>query len=137
MPKAARMEYWFYIDRMRPVGPGGRMTYYPRRHTVEIVVRPRGSQLGGQWHSSSDLANRVSSYLDLDGAPDARLRAAFGYYEASKYERQFLLRPVFVFLLDRLLATAGPRWRVATVVAATDLPERTATAGIESVGGCA
>jgi hypothetical protein len=136
VPKAAAVEYWLSIDGMRPVGPGGRMTYYQRRQTVEIVARRRGPQLRGHWRNASDLTNRVSNYLELDGAQDARLRAAFGYYEASKYERQFLLRPVFVFLLDRLLATSGPRWRVATVVAATELPERAATAGIESVSGC-
>jgi hypothetical protein len=137
VPKAVGMEYWFSIDGMRPVGPGGRMTYYQRRQTVEIVVRRRGPQLSGQWRNASDLTNRVSNYLELDGVPDARLRAAFGYYEASKYERQFLLRPVFVFLLDRPYASSGPRWRVATVAAATELPERAATAGIESVSGCA
>jgi hypothetical protein len=137
LPKAAAMEYWFSIDGMRPVGPGGRITYYPQNHSVEIVVRRRGSRLGGHWRNAADLANRVLNYLELDGAQDARLRAAFGYYEASKYERQFLLRPVFVFLLDRPFATSGPRWRVATVVAATELPERAATAGIGLASGCA
>jgi hypothetical protein len=137
VPKAVSMEYWFSIDGIRPVGPGGRITYYPQRHSVEIVVRRRGSGLRGQWCKAADLANRVSNYLELDGVPDARLRGAFGYYEGSKYERQLLLRPAFVFLLDRPKATEGPRWRVATTVAATELPECAATAGIESAAGCA
>jgi hypothetical protein len=137
VPKAVSREYWLYVDKMRPVGPGGRITYYPRRYLVEIVVRRRGPRLGGYWRSSTDLANRVSNYLELDDAPGTRLRAGFGYYEASKYERQLLLRPVFLFLLDRPTATEGPRWRVATTVAATELPDRAATAGIASVTGCA
>jgi hypothetical protein len=137
VPKAMSREYWFYIDKMRPVGPGGRITYYPRRHLVEIVVRRRGPRLGGNWRNANDLTNRVSNYLELDDAPGARLRAGFGYYEASKYEQQLLLRPVFLFLLDRPNATEGPRWRIATTVAATELPDRAATAGIGSVTGCA
>ena len=137
VPKAVSREYWLYVDKMRPVGPGGRITYYPRRHLVEIVVRRRGPRLGGHWRNPTDLANRVSNYLELDDAPGTRLRAGFGYYEASKYERQLLLRPVFLFLLDRPIATEGPRWRIATTVAATELPDLAATAGIDSVAGCA
>jgi hypothetical protein len=137
VPKETGAEHWLSIDGLRPVGPGGRVTYYPRSRSVEIVARRRGARLGGAWRSAADLANRVSSHLELDGSPDARLRGAFGYYEASKYERQLLLRPVFVFLLDRFLATAGPRWRVASAVAATDLTSYAATAGIESISGCA
>jgi hypothetical protein len=135
--KAVGREFWLYVDDMRPVGPGGRITYYRRRHLVEIAVRRRGPRLGGSWRNSTDLANRVSNYLELDDAPGTRLRGGFGYYEASKYERQFLLRPVFLFLLDRPTATEGPRWRVATTVAATELPDQVATAGIDSVTGCA
>jgi hypothetical protein len=135
--KAVGREFWLYVDDMRPVGPGGRITYYPRRHLVEIVVRRRGPRLGGSWRNSTDLANRVSNYLELDETVGTRLRGGFGYYEASKYERQFLLRPAFLFLLDRPTATEGPRWRVATTVAATELPDRSATTGVDSVTGCA
>jgi hypothetical protein len=136
VPKAVGREYWLYVDEMRPVGPGGRITYYPGRHLVEIVARRRGARLNGYWRSPTDLANRVSTFLELDEIREARLRARFGYYEASKYERQLLLRPVFVFLLDRPTATEGPRWRIATAVAATDLPNRDKTAGIDSMSGC-
>ena len=125
------------MNKVRPVGPGGRVIYYPRRRLVEIVVRRRGKSLGGYWRKSAEVVNRVASYLEIDDAPGTRLRAGFGYYEASKYENQSLLRPVFLFLLDRPTANEGPRWRVSTVEAATELPELPATAGIDSVTGCA
>jgi hypothetical protein len=134
---AVGKEYWLSVNNVHPVGPGGRVTYYPRRHLVEIVVRRRGKKLGGRWRKPPEVANRVASYLEIDDTPGTRLRAGFGYYEASKYEKQSLLRPVFLFLLDRPTVTEGPRWRVSTVEAATELPEFPATAGIDSVTGCA
>lgn len=136
-PKIVAMEYWFEVDGMRPVGPGGRISYYPRRQSVEILLRRRGSQLGGSWRNSRELANCVASYLEVDQIPSVRLRGAFGYYEGSRYQRQTVLRPVFLFLLDRPTVAEGPRWRVATTLAATDLPNAAATAGIEAVAGCA
>ncbi len=137
VPSAVGKEYWLSVNNIKPVGPGGRIIYYPRRRLVEIVVRRRGKNLGGYWRNSTDVANRASTYLEIGDAPEIRLRARFGYYEASKYESQFLLLPVFLFLLDRPTANEGPRWRVSTVEAATELPELPATAGIDSVTGCA
>jgi len=130
-------EYWLSVNNVHPVGPGGRVIYYPRRRLVEIVVRRRGKSLGGYWRRPTEVANRVASYLEIGDVPGTRLRARFGYYEASKYENQSLLRPVFLFLLDRPRPNEGPRWRVSTVVAATELPEFSETAGIDSVNGCA
>src|SRR5258708_820683 len=124
---AVGKEYWLSINGIRPVGPGGRITYYPRRRLVEIIVRRRGKSLGGGWCKSKEVADRVLSYLEIGDAPGTRLRAGFGYYEASKYESQSVLRPAFVFLLDRGTAKDGPRWRVSTVEAATELPEFPAT----------
>ncbi len=134
---AVGKEYWLSVNNVHPVGPGGRVVYYPRRGLVEIVVRRRGKGLGGYWRNPTEVANRVASYLEIGDAQGTRLRARFGYYEASKYENQSLLRPVFLFLLDRPTAKEGPRWRVSTVEAATELPEFPATAGIDFVTGCA
>lgn len=135
---AVATEFGFFANAIPPVGPGGRMTYYPRRRLLEIVVRRRGRGLYGDWRNPTNIADRVSNFLDLAGTPSARLRAAFGYYEASKYVSQSLLRPVFLFLLDRPTAEEGPRWRVSTVEAATELPEIPPTAGLDFLSaGCA
>lgn len=134
---AVGREYWLSVNNIIPVGPGGRITYYPRRRLVEIIVRRRGKSLGGYWRKPGEVVNRALSFLEIGDMPGARLRAGFGYYEASKYESQSLLRPVFLFLLDRPTAVEGPRWRISTVEAATELPEFPVTAGIDSVSGCA
>jgi hypothetical protein len=134
---AVGKEYWLSVNYIHPVGPGGRITYYPRRRLVEIIVRRRGKNVHGYWRKPTEVADRVLSYLEIGDAPETRLRARFGYYETSKYESQSLLRPVFLFLLDRPTAKEGPRWRVSTVEAATELPRFPATAGIDSVTGCA
>lgn len=137
MQSAVGREFWFSINNIRPVGPGGRITYYPRRRLIEIVVRRRGYSLGGEWRNPAEIVDRVLTYLEIADTPGTRLRARFGYYEASKYESQSLLRPVFLFLLDQPHANDGPRWRVSTAEAATELSDFPAAEGIGSTIGCA
>jgi hypothetical protein len=86
---------------------------------LDVVVRPRDNIVGSSWRDPE----RIGSSIDVmaaDAAEDIRLRAAFGYEEASGYERQQLLRPVFVFLLDRP-PQDGPGWQVATSIPATSI----------------
>jgi hypothetical protein len=129
-------ELWGAIDGVRPIGPGGRITVYGPQRKADIVVRHRVRRLGGVWKPPAGIVDTVDTLLDDETPKDVRLRAAFGYFEASKYEQQRYLRPAFVFLLDRFAAREGPRWRVATVTAATtgDVPP---TAGLEAASrGC-
>jgi hypothetical protein len=111
-----------WIDGVPTLGPGGRLTVQrlrDRRLLLDVVVRPRAGVVETRWRNPESVVDALSPLVR--GAPDdARLRAAFGYAEASAYEAQEILRPVFAFLLERSAREGGPGWRVATTIAATD-----------------
>jgi len=139
--RAVYHEVWAGINHreqvVHQVGPGGRLTVYATHLRSQIMIRRRTSLLRGAWRPPSEILETVNDLIGQEPASDARLRGAFGYFEASKLETQRYLRPVFVFVLDRAAAEQGPRWRVASVVAATTLEGLPLTAGLESAaGGC-
>lgn len=111
-----------WIDGVPSLGPGGRVTIQrlrDRRLLLDVVVRPRDGVVDTVWRRPEAVVDALGPLLR--GAPDdARLRAAFGYAEASAYEAQEILRPVFAFLLERSARGGGPGWRVATTIAASD-----------------
>jgi hypothetical protein len=134
-PRLLAAEEMAAIDGVQPIGPGGRLRI--RRRTdawlADISVRPRGEALVSHWRSWSEISRAALAALE-EAPDDARLRAAFGYHEASKYEAQEWLRPVFVFVLDRPSAMDGPRWRVAYVEHATDGEGIPPEAGLGNAG---
>jgi hypothetical protein len=138
-PRAVVEEYLTSINGVSAVGPGGRITTYRHggRISAEISVRGRRHGISSSWRHPTEIA--AEAVAAFEEAPSGtRLRVAFGYYEASKYERQEWLRPAFVFLLDRPETEDGPRWRVAFVERATESDELPPTAGLENAsGGCA
>jgi hypothetical protein len=135
--RAVSEELWAGIGDVRQVGPGGRLTVYKTHQRSQIMIRRRVWPLGSAWRPPTEIMETVNDMIGQEPANDARLRGAFGYFEASKLESQRCLRPVFVFVLDRAAAEQGPRWRVASVVAATRLDGLPLTAGLESAaGGC-
>jgi hypothetical protein len=90
------------IDGIRPVGPGGRVrvSRWADEWSVDVSVRGRDGAVPSSWRNTTDVATPPLVAL-RESPPDTRLRVAFGYYEASKYERQEWLRTAFVFILDR------------------------------------
>jgi hypothetical protein len=128
-------ELWGSIDEVRSVGPGGRITIYESQRRADIVVRHRVRRLGGIWRPPNLVEEAVNDLFGEGFAPDVTLRGALGYFEASKFDQQRYLRPAFVFLLDQRPAGEGPRWRVATVTAATTADNLSVTAGLETVVG--
>lgn len=134
---AVTEEHWLRTDGVAPVGPGGRITYYRSARRLEIAFHVRRIPLQGRWRDVESVAREALDSFGGQVADGERLRAAFGYYEASGWERQDLLRPVFVVLVDRIRRDQGPRWRLASVIAATDIDDAPPTAGLESVAGCA
>jgi hypothetical protein len=135
-PRLVVYEALTSIGGLRSVGPGGRITIYDvgERRTAELSIRKRTGGVSSRWRNPTAILSASVTAL-AEAPPGTRLRGAFGYYEASKYERQGWLRPAFVFLLDRPSTEDGPRWRVAFVEAATDSDELAPTAGLESASG--
>jgi hypothetical protein len=126
------------IGGIRPVGPGGRVrvSRWAEQWTVDVSVRGRDDAVQSYWRDPTVVASGALAAL-REAPPDTRLRVAFGYYEASKYERQEWLRTAFVFLLDRHAVNEGPRWRVAIVERATDSDDLPPGAGLgHEAGNC-
>lgn len=127
-------EYWFPVDGFLPVGPGGRITYYRSARLVEIALHIRGAAVHGRWRDPQQVASEIFAAHGGEIREDERLQASFGYYEASSAVTQTFMRPVFVTLVDRRSRSDGPRWRLTSVHAATDIPEIPLTAGLFPAG---
>lgn len=139
-------EFLLEVDGLAPVGPGGRVIAYGNGswagrgratlRNLEIVCRPRTEQLGGVWRDPDQIAAGILNAFGPSEDGGGVLLADFGYYEASKYESQDVLRPVVVAVLQGS-GDGEPRWRLSTVEAATDLYDEPPTAGLASSSGCA
>lgn len=125
-------EYWLPIEGVLPVGPGGRMTYYQSSKLLEMAIHFRSNRLAGVWRDPDRIAVEILTAFDGAVVGGERLRATFGYYESSLYVSQTLLRPVYVAMVERLERSDGPRWRLTSVHAATDIPNIPLTAGINA-----
>jgi hypothetical protein len=124
------------IDGTHAIGPGGRIRAIRQASgvLVEAVVRPRISAISSSWRNLGEIVESVGEAVAE--WPDARIRFAFGYHEASSYEEQRWLRPVFVFLVDQPHFEAT-RWRIAMVEPATETDELPPEAGLENaIGRC-
>ena len=89
--------------------------------------------LPSEWRELGPIVASVAE--SAEDSPGVRIRFAFGYHEASKYEYQRWLRPAFVFLLDQPSLEDGVRWRTAIVQPATESEELPPEAGLEGVLG--
>jgi hypothetical protein len=123
-------EYWLFIDGIRPVGPGGRVTYYRSARLLEIAFHVRIAPVSGVWRDPDIVAAEVLAAYGGAIGEGERLQAMFGYYEASMSVLQTLMRPVFVTMVDKLDRSDGPRWRLSSVHAATEISEVALTAGL-------
>jgi hypothetical protein len=125
-------EYRSEVDGLEVMGPGGRIVFFDGGvRGVDLVVRRRERKLGSTWRQPQRVARRTLDEL-ADAPKELRLQAAFGYYEASKYEHQTVLRPAFAFLLGLAAGEATPAWRTILVEPATSTPDISAWAGLES-----
>jgi len=105
-------------DQVPVIGPGGRILAFALPNVVfaDVVMRSRGALLPARWRGVDEVFARMPPYLSVSGT---MLTPAFGYFEASKYERQELLRLVYAFLLEPLPDAPGPHWRRLLVEPAT------------------
>lgn len=116
------------------IGPGGALTLFRRGEYLvgDLVVRQRigvWPERGG-WRLPTDVAQRVRA---LRTGSDVELMVDFGYFEASKYERQELLRPAYLLVVDRPQPEElGAGWRTVLVEPATSVPDLMPWAGLEN-----
>jgi hypothetical protein len=120
-PVAFEMSSRIAEDRLDVVGPGGRVLAYHRPDELiegEISVRRRTERLPGRWRPAQDVLNRLLRFRDTGQLSiDGRL----GHFEASAAEAQELMRPVFLFVVERPQPQdAGAGWREALVIPATE-----------------
>jgi hypothetical protein len=122
------------------IGPGGRVTVYSGQASVaaSVVVRSRLKPIPSQLRPYTELAERISRRIS-ERVPEkayVRIRAAFGYFELSKYEPQLWLRPAFVFLL-RVTFSEGTAlaWQDTLVEAATTNSDISSVEGLGSWAG--
>lgn len=111
--------------RLPAIGPGGRAVAFQRTGGIaaDVVIRRRLRGVPGTWRWHYDILRRL--WCDCPETPPAfRVRAAFGYFELSKYEPQHLLRPVFLFSLEQAQDENGrwPGWMTTLVEPATTAP---------------
>ena len=89
------------------IGPGGRATAFRgvRGMTrADITIRRRIRWRRGMWRRPYEILRPLEQalgedFLGLGEKPT--VRAAFGYFELSKYEPQSLMRPVFLFAIEQ------------------------------------
>jgi hypothetical protein len=100
---------------LRVIGPGGRATAFSGVSGLtglDVTIRRRGRAERGVWRRRNEIMRPLEQVLaDEFGAIEDRptTRAAFGYFELSKYERQILMRPVFLFVIEQDQDPEG-RW---------------------------
>ena len=97
------------------IGPGGRATAFRGARGItgaDVTIRRRTTAERGTWRRLHDIMLPLQQALveDFTGTnEDPTVRAAFGYFELSKYEPQSLMRPVFLFSIEQEQDPDG-RW---------------------------
>lgn len=124
------------IEDVPSVGPGGRVTVYVSHGMTlaDITTRVRTESMESRWRTPGEIANQFER-ITRGEFLETHVFGAFGYYEASKYERQSYLRTAFVFIIDRPTSREGPSWRTSFAVAATESDGIPPDAGLGSAGG--
>jgi hypothetical protein len=97
------------------IGPGGRATAFRGGRGMtgaDVTIRRRGREQSGMWRHPHEILRPLEQALgeDFMGMEERpTMRAAFGYFELSKYEPQSLMRPVFLFAIEQKQGPDG-RW---------------------------
>lgn len=106
------------IDGIDVIGPGGRVLIFGRGDSfrAEFVLRHRTAPRYGSWRSAAAIIAQLEE--TVANASSVTIDAAFGYFEASRYVRQTLLRPAVVFALSSANEVAP--WAEHLVIAATE-----------------
>jgi hypothetical protein len=97
------------------IGPGGRATAFRGARGMtgaDVTIRRRSGAGPGIWRRLHEIMRPLEQALDEDFTgteEEPSVRAAFGYFELSKYEPQSLMRPVFMFAIEREQDPDG-RW---------------------------
>src|ERR1700723_1111289 len=103
------------------VGPGGRMTIYndDRSTLVSIVARTRGASHPSNWRKATDILDRIEDEIGPQPST-VSVHVTFGFFETSKYERQYWMRPAFVFVLQSKDKSEGRApWQYTVIESAT------------------
>jgi hypothetical protein len=97
------------------IGPGGRATAFRGARGMtgaDVTIRRRSREQRGIWRHPYEILRPLEQamgedYMSMKENPT--VRAAFGYFELSKYEPQSLMRPVFLFAIEQEQDPEG-RW---------------------------
>jgi hypothetical protein len=79
---------------------------------ADVTIRRRIRPEQGKWRRTREILRPLEQVLgeDFAGADEQpTVRAAFGYFELSKFEAQSLMRPVFLFAIEQEQDPEG-RW---------------------------
>jgi hypothetical protein len=116
----------FLTQALPVLGPGGRVLVSRGIGEIDadVVVRKRNTEIVSKWVGEDlvlePLRELISGYGDEEYVT---VLPSFGYFELSKYEPQFVMRPAFVFMVQGLYpAEIGPSWLQTVVVPATTSP---------------
>jgi hypothetical protein len=100
---------------LRVIGPGGRATAFRGARGMtgaDVTIRRRSRAERGVWRRLPQILRPLEQALGeefMGAEEEPTLRAAFGYFELSKYEAQSLMRPVFLFAIEHEQDPDG-RW---------------------------
>ena len=107
------------------IGPGGRATAFRGARGMtgaDVTIRRRSKAERGTWRRLGEIMRPLEQALGEDFfGMEPTVRAAFGYFELSKYEAQSLMRPVFLFAIEQEQDPEGqwPGFQRIVVSAAT------------------
>jgi hypothetical protein len=98
------------------IGPGGHVYVEPRNGTIfgSASVRPFSeSRRPSTWGKTAAIVDELSPFF----GSGIECVAEFGYYEGSWMERQSVIRPTFVFVIESEATAQFPLRRVVTLPA--------------------
>jgi hypothetical protein len=109
------------VNGVPVIGPGGKITLFQDRNRVlvDIVVRKRGVVVPSTPRDVTLILESIRrEYAGWERYIE--IKAEFGYFELSKYQRQRLLRPVYLFVINMAKEDRPVvRWQTARVEFAT------------------
>jgi len=108
------------VESLPVVGPGGRATLYRdgAGFAAEFAIRRRIRPVMGHttWRDPGAVASRIRGVLGA--STDCEIDIELGYFEASKYDVQWLMRPAYVVTMTQTPPTG---WRAVLVEPATHI----------------
>jgi len=103
------------------IGPGGKVSIFRTTTSilVDITVRKRSGTLPSKWRALGTIYEPCLEEFN-PWRDEIEIEALLGYFELSKYEPQFYLRPAFVFIFS-VPGSAGDAvpWQTVRVEPAT------------------